>query len=839
MTTTLDLGSSQLSWRFLDVPHRRGEELAQCASRERQSPAGWVRASVPGLSAQDLLLAGRIPDPFWGDQVNQARWIEERDFVYVTEFSLSAEQAQRPARLVFDSLDTFVSVYLNGQRVAHHENQLRRLFVDVSGELRAGVNRLALAFEASMPATVRRAGPPLPFWNEPWERLYVRKSQMSYGWDWAARTPTVGPAAPLRLELSDAVFAGDLWASGRPRQDGSASIRAELPLEVHADVDAQAELLLDDVVVASQVITLRRKVTDHVALEYDLQNAKLWMPHELGEPHLYRVQLRLRAGERLLHRAERKVGVRHIELVKRDPASPNGKVFYFRVNGVKLWAKGDNWLPLDFLHTRVTPEQYRSYLSLLMAGGVNLLRVWGGGIVEHDAFYDACDELGLLIWHDFHFACGIYPDDAAFLAEVKREAEDIVQRLRGRTALALWCGNNENEALAVQTQPDKRFHPIYYDVLPEVCAKLDPDRAYWPGSPASESRELHPDCDEEGDRHNWDVWFQWKNTDHISDLSRFNSEFGAQAFPQRESIESFMRPDEAWSPGAVGRADGPSPGLLLARHGAQLEKLFSRAAAFGPPTSLDAAIATTQAFQADTVGRYIRHYRRNLRFTGGVVLWNYTSTWPSVCWALVDFYRRPKHAYYECKRCFEPFVVGIEPSDASQTSFVAHVSLDRPGRAHGELRLELVELATGAVKAAETVAVGLEQPGAIDALTLTLPSGLERRRHALVATLSHAAGVSRDIRYLAPIAELEGVTGKVTARHAGGGVTIASSGWRLRVGIESYEAPAIWNDNYFDLLPGESRHLQLAYGQPPRHLWLVAGMGARTPLPETGEVELA
>src|SRR6187397_753710 len=201
MTTTLDLGSAQLDWRLIDVPHRSGDELALRASRERLSPAGWLRATVPGLSAQDLLAAGRIPDPYWGDQVGQARWIEERDFVYCTELCLSAERAAAPARLVFDSLDTFASIYVNGERVAHHENQLRRLFVDVSGRLRAGTNRLALAFEASMPATVRRAGPPLPYWNEPWERLYVRKSQMSYGWDWAARTPTVGLAGPARLEL--------------------------------------------------------------------------------------------------------------------------------------------------------------------------------------------------------------------------------------------------------------------------------------------------------------------------------------------------------------------------------------------------------------------------------------------------------------------------------------------------------------------------------------------------------------------------------------------------------------------------------------------------------------
>jgi beta-mannosidase len=838
MTTIVDLSSAALRWRFLDVPHRGGDELAERASREEVSPAGWVPATVPGLSAQDLLRAGRIPDPYWGDQVGAARWIEERDFVYLAAFSLGAAQAALAARFVFDSLDTFVVVYLNGERIARHENQLRRLFVDVTGRLRPGENRLALAFEASMPATVRRAGPPLPYWNEPWERLYVRKSQMSYGWDWAARTPTVGIAGPARLELSCGLFAGDLQVTARPNQDGSATFHASLPLSAHAARSALAELLIDGEVVATTPLELAVGGERRVELTSELERAVPWMPRELGEPHLYRVAVRVREGGHTLHHVERRVGVRQLELVLRDAESPNGKVFYFRVNGQKLWAKGDNWLPLDFLHTRVTREQYRAYLELLMAGGVNLLRVWGGGIVEHEAFYEACDELGLLVWQDFQFACGIYPESAEFLAEVEREARDIVSKLRSHCSIALWCGNNENEALAMVTTPEKRFHPIYYDVLPAVCAELDPDRPYWPGSPASESRALHPDSDEEGDRHNWDVWFGWKSTDVIADLARFNSEFGAQSLPQRESIESFMRPDEAWSPGQVSRREGQSPGLVWARHGAQMEKLFSRAAAFGWPTSLDAAIATTQAFQADTVGRYVRHYRRNLRFTGGVVLWNYTSTWPSVCWALVDFYRRPKQAYYECKRCFRALSVGIEPLDSEQTAYVAHVSLDRPGAAQGTLVLELRELESGNVLRSLRTEVELTRPGALDALELELPLGLARTRHALVATLTHPGGVERDFRYLAPLASMEGFGGKVTATRVPNGVALSSSGWRLRVGVESFESPAIWNDNYFDLLPGESRTLHLEYGHLPRHCWVVAGMGDRKALPLAGPAEI-
>jgi beta-mannosidase len=540
----------------------------------------------------------------------------------------------------------------------------------------------------------------------------------------------------------------------------------------------------------------------------------------------------------VLFEATRNCGVRDIQLRLRDPASPNGNVFYFVVNGQKLWAKGENWLPLDFLHTRVTPEQYRSYIELLMQGGVNCLRVWGGGIVEHAPFYDLCDELGLLLWQDFFYACGVYPKGEAFLAEARLEAIDIVRRLRGHPSLALFCGNNENEVLAVQLSPGDRVHPIYYDILPKVIREFAPDVAYHPGSPSSPSGETPPDSMEEGDRHNWDVWFGGKSTDFLDDEARFNSEFGAQSFPQRESMESFIAPGDLWKPGAVSHADGPSPGYLMARHGAQLEKLILRAASFGQLYNLDNLIATTQAFQAETIGRYIRHYRRLMPVSGGVVLWNYTSTWPSICWAAVDFYRRPKQAFYECKRCFRPVVVGIEPTDAGQTTYAAYVSLDRPGAASGVAELELREIVTGDVIASERRETRLDGTSAHEALRLTVPTGLERWRHALVATFRHDGGIERDIRYLCRVADVEGFGGKIRATRHADRIELESSGWRTRVGVESYETGALWNDDYFDMLPGEKRTLRIEHGTMPVHQWLVADMGARAVLPAGATITL-
>lgn len=291
-----------------------------------------------------------------------------------------------------------------------------------------------------------------------------------------------------------------------------------------------------------------------------------------------------------------------------------------------------------------------------------------------------------------------------------------------------------------------------------------------------------------------------------------------------------------------------SPGTTLARHGAQFEKLFARAGAFGPQTGIDAIIATTQAFQADTIGRYIRHYRRNVAFTGGVVVWNYTATWPSVCWALVDWYRRPKQAFYECRRAFRPVTVGIEPTDATQREFVAHVAQDRPGQARGEVVLQLRRIADGVVVAESRGAFALDGAAAAAPARLILPVGLERLSHALVATAIHAGGRERDVRYLVAVNDVAyGVEGHRLVHAKGGTLTVvrhrdhivlSTTAWRLRVGIESLEHPAIWDDNYVDLLPGESITMRIAHGAMPEHLWVVADMGTRVVLPPGGTVSL-
>ncbi len=826
-------------WLIVDCPHRDGAALAEQVSRGPSSPAGWVDATVPGLVTLDLLRAGRIADPYIGDDIQNARFIEERDYVYRTELELDADVLARSkrARLVFESLDTFAAVFVNGKRVASHENQFRRLFVDVTDTLVAGKNYVAIAFEASRPAMVRRAGEKLPFWNEPWERLYVRKSQMSFGWDWAPRLPTVGIPGGARLELGTGVFSDDVWLVGEPVGEGGGLISAKAEYHPHDTFSAKVELSIDGECRVRENVEFHAGHAQTVSLSDTLISAHLWQPREHGKAHLYRVELTVLRDGVVVHRHTGRVGIRHVEL---ERGTPDARLFELRINGHKVFAKGENWIPPDLLHTRPSDAELRQYLELLAEGGVNLVRVWGGGIIERPAFYEACDELGLLVWQDFPYACGVYPRTEEFLREAALEAGDIVRRLRSHPCLALWCGNNENEVLAEREAPEERLHPLYYQVLKEVTARLDPRRPYWPGSPASESNAVSADSPLEGDRHNWDVWFQFADYDFIDDDARFCSEFGAQAFPQRETLESVLPREDLWSPGAVSRATGPSPGLLFARRGAQLEKLFSRSYAYANPTSLDAAIAATQAFQADVIGRYVEHYRR-LPQSGGVVIWNYTSTWPSICWALVDWYRRPKQAFYAAKRAFAPVVLAIEPNEKSGKRFTAHVTSDRVGPLNGSVTLSVRELASGREVETRRAQISLKGPGSIAAVEIDVPASCDPRCHALVAYLDHRAGGQKMLRAVRHLGELrraniyadEGLRrasrSTLRATWTDGFVRLVSERWRVRVGVESFEPGVVWDENYVDVLPGEERTLTLSRGKP-KHLWIVADFGLRARL---------
>jgi len=836
------------TWKVLDMAHSYGEPYAKRVSADIHEEKEGIPAQVPGMVTDDLLAVHRISDPNWNNNVLDSRWIDQKDWIYWREFELPKAATDKQVWLKIGSMDLYGRIYINGQLVGRHENQFRRFTAEVSKLLKPGPNRIAICLEAMWPATLNRVGTRHPHWNNPWERLFVRRSQMAWGWDWAAGSSMAGITRSVELEILDEVLIGDCFFATATLDDCAVAGRATLDSEIEIRAAKKTEVTLVQRLGGKEIHRSKHTLkvgmnTLKAATKFD--KIKYWYAWTIGDPALHKLETLVLINGKTAAQTSKRIGFRTVKLVTRDKAFPNEKVFYFTVNGKKLWLVGENYLPMDFVHTRTQAADYRKYIEMLKLGGVNCMRIWGGGIIEKPEFYEICSELGLLMWHDFMFACGIYPKDEKFLAEIAVEAEDMVRQLRSETCIGIWCGNNENEVLATslpKPQPEwYRKHPIYYEVLPKVLKKLDPTRPFWHGSPSSESMDVHPDEQAEGDRHNWDCWHGWRRMK--LDKARMNTEYGAMAFPQREMIEAFMHVDDIHTPGVVNLPDGPSPGNIFARHGLQAEKLFAASIEFGAHRTTDGMIAASQMYQAHHIGSYMRHYRVE-PYTGGVIIWNYTSVWPSICWAVTDYCRRPKQAFYAIMAAAKPDVVGIEPTDTYDTAFLVR----RTGE--GQLRLRLVRVADGKTMHEEKT----------DGSPITYKPDLAliRRQYALVGEALDAKGKTvqaRTIYYLAQVRDMEAeiITPdlqepsqfyidpadhpRILYKPSREPITVTYVGpkklrfksvkWRLRVGVETLE-PQIWNDNYFDLMPGETREIELIDGTTlPRKIFIVADNGTR------------
>lgn len=638
---------------------------------------GWIPADVPGGVFAALLAAGQISDPFWHTNELAVQWVGEADWLFRCAFELSAEDlAAGPGALRLDGLDTFATVLLNGAQVHQGENMFVPARVDVSALLRAGPNELGILFESALRkgrAIETRLGR-RELWNGDSSRLYVRKAQYHYGWDWGPTLMDAGPWRPVYLELGaariaelgcPAVVADDLGRAELPARvalAGAEGMRVRLSLE-----SPDGELLQE------ATVEVRDGAAAHT---FVVEHPRLWWPNGYGAQPLYQLAAALVDGAREIDRSRLTLGLRRLRLAQESLADAPGTSFYFEVNNTPIFGGGANWIPADSLASRIGPARYRAWVKLAADANMVMLRVWGGGIYEDQAFYQACDELGILVWQDFMFACGMYPAHAEFLASVRDEAAAQVRRLRHHACIALWCGNNEDYAIAeslgrydqgvTEGLAESAFaaRAIYERLLPEVCAQLDPTRGYWPGSPYGGSSSADPTV---GDRHSWDVWHgQMAPYQHYPKFTaRFVSEFGMQAAPHLRTVESFAPPAER-RPGSrsfefhnkafdVGKgiADGPR----------RLAVYISDTV--GAADGMASYIYASQLMQAEALAAAYAGFRRGWAgpgraYCGGALVWQLNDCWPVTSWAIADYALRPKPAYYVLRRQLAPVSLNMD-----------------------------------------------------------------------------------------------------------------------------------------------------------------------------------
>ncbi|MGW7053647.1 glycoside hydrolase family 2 protein [Streptomyces sp. NPDC054887] len=658
-------------------------------------------ARVPGCVHTDLLAAGVIPDPFLGQNETAVAWVGRRAWSYVTDLALGSTHERTD--LVFDGLDTAATVTVAGEVLGTTRNMHRGHRFDVTG--RTGAVEVLFASAYDEVAAVRaRTGERPNVYPEPFQ--YIRKMAANFGWDWGPTVVTAGIWRPVRLEH---------WSTARLAQvrplvtvDGGTG-RVEVRLRVERTARGGARPLTARATVRGCADEVSF-TGDEAVLRLEIADPLLWWPRGHGEQPLYELDVTLLDEGDALDTWRRRIGFRTVEIDR--SADEHGTGFTFVVNGVRIFARGVNWIPDDVLPSRVTPQRYRERLVQAAQANVDLVRVWGGGIYEDDAFYDACDELGLMVWQDFLFACAAYPEEQPLRGEIEAEARDNVVRLMPHPSLVLWNGNNENlwgfrdwdweSGLA----GDSWGEGYYLGVLPRIVAELDPTRPYTAGSPWSGSWDHHPNDTRHGTHHSWEVWNRQDYAEYRTSVPRFVAEFGWQAPPALATLRRAL-PGEELAP--------DSPGMLhhqKAEDGnGKLNRGIARHFAL-PEGDFDRWHYLAQVVQARAVAAGVEHWRAHWPVCAGTVVWQLNDCWPVSSWAAVDGDGRLKPLHHELRRVYAdrlltllpgedgPVLVVDNQSAAPWTAAVTLRLLEADGRV---LREAVVEVAAGARSVARAV----------------------------------------------------------------------------------------------------------------------------------------
>lgn len=741
------------NWQFAERLSP-GRDMFQLAGGEKH----WLPATVPGHVHQDLVRVGAISDPFYRLGELGSQWIDNADWTYRTTFVVLPDQwAARGTYgrhfLQFGGLDTLARVYLNDTLIAETENAYIEHRFDVSETLREGENSLRVEFDSSMRVGTARAAAYLgdgtsergsqTYFNFG-PRAFIRKPQYQWGWDWgpelvgAGITGTVElitiPHAEitdwhLRYEFTDPITV-QMTVQMTVTKYSPEPLTAGVALYAPGDNTPQAKLPDAPGTYTVTLPIYGQKVAPWNPTGQDvLRNLPLSMKPKGDAQKRYLLNLRVwrtdpdpNAEKEFVFHKGVTVGFKKVELIQEPDSDGAGSGLKFRVNGFDTFIRGANWIPDSPFPTAVTREQLRHKLTLARDAGFNMLRIWGGGLYESEEFYNLCDELGLLVWQDFGFACSMYPDDLPeFVEAVRAEAVAAVKRIRHRACLALWCGGNENQELAEERwsgdlQATRFFgDKLIHETLPSVLAELDPDTPYWANSPYSGVAGVPATSNDYGDAHYWKVWHGLGDWIHYTaNDCRFSSEFGFASPCGFAAWESCTAPSDRTPRSAVAQwHDKTRKGYETYLGYIELH--------FPKIETWDDLVYYGQANQAMALSYGVEHWRRRKGRCWGTLFWQMNDCWPTQSWAVVDSAGEGKLAYYAAKRTFyKPVLVSLVHKEGN---IEAHVINDTSLPVSGTLSVSFRSLngATSNTTDTTSVEVAIEANATNPGALLTVP----------------------------------------------------------------------------------------------------------------------
>lgn len=786
-------------------------------------------ATVPGTVHTDLMANGMIPDPFIGENEREVQWVDKEDWVYETVFTPdSAVLAGKRVELVFEGLDTYADVYLNDSLIIRADNMFRTWEQPVERLLKPGDNKLRVYFHSPVKVDMPKFDA-LTFQYDAGNdqaqngglidkrlSVFARKAGYHYGWDWGPRLVTSGIWRPAYLRSWSDARISDLFI----RTLSASAKKAELQavVEVISDLsDAPAEIVLTDERSGrrlASVKTVLKKGVNTLVLPFTVKNPELWWCNGMGDAKLYDFKADLRLGNAVADSRSKRTGIRTVELVQ-DEDSCGGRSFYFKLNGVPVFAKGANYIPCDNFLPRVTDEVYRRTVQDAADANMNMLRVWGGGVYEDNRFYDLCDSLGIMVWQDFMYACSFYPAEGELLENMRLEAVDNVRRLRSHPSIVLWCGNNEcleawygwglkrrYEAQGVADIIWKQYLDLYHGVLPEVMAAEAPGAVYHPSSPFSRV-DGRPEPDR-GDYHLWTVWGGERPIDDYNRFrSRFFSEYGFQSFPELPTVAKYA-PDSA-----MHFIDSD---VMLAhqRAGADANRKIERylLGSYPQPKDFGSLLYMTQILQGDAIKTAMEAHRRDRPYCMGSLYWQHNDCWPVASWSSRDYFGNRKAQHYFAIKAFRDILVSPV---LSGDSIVVSVVSDRLSPVGGRLtvsssRLDGAELASHSfdlmVNEVERVALpvsALYAPADSADVFVVASFGDDYENILLPCAMKNMRFTSPDVKI-----SVDSVAGgKYAVR------VIADRFVRAFRMLLPADDSSRFSDNYFDIIPGREYVVEL------------------------------
>ena len=624
--------------------------------------------SVPFSMYTALLSAGYIDDPFYRDNEYAIAEMSKVDSDASLTFTVAEGAVNETVqRLSFFCADTVIDVTLNGVNLGQMSDMHRRYDFDVKGVLKAGENRLDLHFQSSVEYTRKL--------NDGFRKLgmehlggghaRLRKTASMNGWDWGPKLPDMG----LYKDVALVCYSDGELTDFEVRQAHEENA-VTLSFAAQTVAFGKAEVT---VTVVSPDGETKTCVLEGNKGTVKLDDPQLWWPHGYGSQPLYTVSAVLKIDGKEVDRVEKKIGLRIVKLHTEDDEW--GKEFVFSVNGVRIFAMGGNLIPEDSLIPRVTEETAARLIDNCILANFNMIRVWGGGYYLSDRFMELCDERGLLVWHDFMFACSAYLLTDELRDNIVVEAEQQLKRLRHHPSLALMCGNNEIEQVFVDyhVKDNERavadYIEIFNHILPDAMAKFAPEIPYWPSSPSSGELFVNTGDPDRGDVHNWDVWhgsrpFREYRRHHF----RFCSEYGFEAFPNVKTIRSFTREDER----------NPFCRIMESHQkcwGGNGKILMYLSQTYLYPKTMENLVYASQLLQGEAIRYGVEHFRRNRGRCMGSLYWQLNDCWPTSSWSSIDYFGRWKGLHYAAKNFYAPILLSAHEGREDVTLNLANETM--------------------------------------------------------------------------------------------------------------------------------------------------------------------